>query len=192
MLYAIICYILTIISIIVAKKLKFNATKPFFNLKLTKSGVSFCSTNRHKIKTGTVKILMIENVAYLKQNNKTIILKNVQDVELKKNYVFFTALGNCKIIFSAPFYRYFNIKIEAENFDLENLKREALNEMINNLFNLKNCIKLKEYLKIVTQILNIKITNSKIFVERNKYNLEFKITYKLNNITRTINVEKTI
>lgn len=192
MLYAIICYILTIIAIIVVKKIKFNATKPFFNLKLTKCGVSFCSTNRHKIKTGEVKILIVENVAYLKQNNKTIILKNVENVELKKDYVYFTALGNCKIIFSAPFYRYFNIKIEAENFNLEKLKREALNEILNNLFNLKNCAKLKEYLKIVTQILNIKITNNKILVEKNKYNLNFKIIYKLNNITRTINVEKTI
>lgn len=190
MFYAIICYILTIIAIIVAKKIKFNATKPFFNLKITKSGVSFCSTNRHKIKTGQVKILMVENVAYLKQNNKTIVINNVANVSLKKDYLFFNALGNVKINFNAPFYRYFNIKIEAENFNLENLKREALNEILNNLFNLKNCTKLKEYLKIVTQILNIKITDKKVLVERNKYNLEFKIIYKLNNITRVINVGK--
>lgn len=192
MLYAIICYAITIIIIIVAKKIKFNATKPFFNLKIGRTGVSFCSTNRHKIKTGPVKILLVENVAYLKQNNKTIILKNVENVVLKNNYVHFSALGKSKIIFNAPFYRYFNIKIEAISFDLENLKREALNDILNNLFDLKKCEKLKEYLKIVTQILNIKITNDKILVERNKYNLEFKITYKLNNITRVVNVGKTI
>ena len=192
MLYAIISYILTIITIIVAKKAKGNATKPFFNLKICRNGVSFVSKNRHRIRTGTVKILVVENLAYLKRDNKTIILKNVENVIQKKDYVYFTALGNCQIIFNAPFYRYFNIKIVAENFDLENLKSQALNDILNNLFDLKNSQKLKEYLKIVTQILNINISNNKLSVRKNKYNLNFKIIYKLNNVQRIVNVEKTI
>ena len=106
-----------------------------------------------------------------------------------RNYLYFTALGDVKIIFNTKsFYKYFNIEIKSPIFDLEELKQNAIDEMLNNLFNLNKCNKLKEYLKVVIKILNIHITNDKILVKKNNFNLTFTLIYKLNNTIKIINI----
>ena len=176
-----------------ARKMKNFITKPIKNVEVNKNGISFLSTSRHKLKVGDAKLLELKNAIYLKQNAKTIVIKNANMAIKTKNYLYFTALGDVKIIFNTKgFYKYFNIKIKSSSFDLEELKQNAIDEMLNNLFNLNNCSKLKEYLKIVVKILNIHITNDKIFVKRNDFNLTFTLIYKLNNTIKIINIGESI
>lgn len=190
MLYAIIFYALTTLIVIFALNRKKYATKEFPPLKMFKYGMCFFSTTRHKIKTGQVKILAINTITYLKTNNKTVVLKNVENVMQKGDYVYFTALGEVKIIFNAKsFYRYFNIKILSQDFDLSQMQSATLRELLDNLFNLQNCERLKEYLNIVIKILNIKITDNKVVIKKNKYNLSFQLIYRLNNINKIINID---
>ena len=175
------------------RKMKNFITKPIKNVEVNKNGISFLSTSRHKLKVGDAKLLELKNAIYLKQNAKTIVIKNANRAIKTKNYLYFTALGDVKIIFNTKsFYKYFNIKIKSSSFDLEELKQNAIDEMLNNLFNLNNCSKLKEYLKIVVKILNIHITNDKIFVKRNDFNLTFTLIYKLNNTIKIINIGESI
>ena len=182
-------YIFGFFLLFFAKKMKNFSTKPIKNAKLNKDGISFFSTARYKLRMGEVKILELENAIYLKQNAKTIIIKNANKAIKTKNYLYFSALGDVKIIFNTKsFYKYFNIEIKSPTFDLEELKQNAIEEMLNNLFNLNNCNKLKEYLKVVVKILNIHITNDKILVKKNNFNLTFTLIYKLNNTIKIINI----
>ncbi len=189
MIYAIICYCLTTILFIIAKNCKNYATKLIPEMKICKHGITFFSYCRHKIRVEQTKILILNNNVFLKQNNNTIEIKNVKNVILKKNYIYFSALGNVEVLFNAePIYRYFNIKILSNDFSLEELKQQALLDIINNLFNLDNCSKLRQYLKIVIKILNISITNNRITVKKNNFNLKFTLIYKINNTIKKINI----
>ncbi len=164
-------------------------TKPIKNANFTKYGVTFNSTFKHKIRAENVKFIEIQNAVYLKQNNKTIVIKNIEQPFTKGNYFYFKGKGEVKIIFNAKnFYKYFNIQITSPTFDLSAIKQKAVNDILNNLFNLNNCSQLKYYLKIVTQILNITITDNKVEVKKNKYNLNFQLTYKVNNTIKKINI----
>ena len=137
MIYAIIFYCLTTIIVIIAKNCKNYA-----------------------------KMLILNNNVFLKHNNKTIEIRNVKNVFIRNDFIYFSALGDVKILFNAePIFRYFNIKILSNDFNLEELKLKALFDVLNNLFDLKNCLALKEYLNVVVKILNIKITDEKVIVE---------------------------
>ena len=189
MIYAIIFYCLTTIIVIIAKNCKNYATKPIHAIKICKFGISFFSNSRHKIKVGQVKMLILNNNVFLKHNNKTIEIRNVKNVFIRNDFIYFSALGDVKILFNAePIFRYFNIKILSNDFNLEELKLKALFDVLNNLFDLKNCLALKEYLNVVVKILNIKITDEKVIVGQNKFNLSFKLIYNLNNVQKIVNV----
>lgn len=189
MLYAIVFYVLTTIIVMLTLNLKKYATKPLPKLKLGKYGIVFYSLSRHKIWVGEVKILQIENNIYLKCNKKVVVVKNVKDVFLRRGYFYFTALGRVKIVFNAKsFYRYFNIEILSNQFDLTAAKAAALNQLANNLFCLQQCQKLKEYLHVVIKILAVRITEKGVYVYRNKFNLNFKLIYKINNTTKIVNI----
>ena len=191
--FAVIAYTIGLIVFSSALTIKKYSTKPIPPMKLTKYGLIFFSHAHHKIKVGEVKLLQVDNVIYLKSKRKTVVLKNVNDVFLKRGYLYFTAQGVVKIIFNAKsYYKYFNIDIKSSLFDLSTIKNNALNEMLDNLFNLSACGELKRYLKIVIDILNIKITNDKVIVKRNKFNLTFQLIYKLNNVVKKVNIGETL
>ena len=192
LILCLIAYIFGLMMFFFAKKLKNFITKPIKNAKVNKYGISFLSTSRHKLRLKDAKILALNNTIYLKSNNKTIVIKNATNPIKTKNFLFFTALGEVKIIFNTKsFYKYFNIEIKSPTFDLTQLKNKAINEMVNNLFNLNNCHELKHYLKIVIDILNIRITDNKITVKKNDFNLTFQLIYKLNNTIKKININET-
>ncbi len=189
---ALICffaYILGLFFLFFAMKLKNFITKPIKNAKVNKYGISFSSTSRHKLKLYDAKILELGNSIYLKQNDKTIVIKNATKSIKTKKYLYFSSLGETKIIFNTKsFYKYFNIEIKSQTFDLTELKHKSINEMLNNLFDLNNCYELKRYLKIIIDILNIRITDNKISVKKNDFNLTFQLIYKLNNQIKKINI----
>ena len=184
-------YVLGIILLIILLNLKNCLVKPINNAKINKYGIIFYSFARHKIKVGAVKIMEMDKSVYLKRDGKTIILKNVFEPTLRGEYLYFKANGNVKIIFNAKnFYKYFNIEIKSSAFDLTELKQKAIMDILNNLFNLNNCVELKHYLKIITNILNVHITDNKITVKKNKFNLTFQLIYKLNNTIKKININE--
>ena len=190
MLIAFIFYCLTIFLFIIAKQIKNKIIKPILNCRVLKNGVCFFSNKRHKLKVENAKLLMVKDVAFLKNEHKTIAIKNVKDVCLKNDYIYFTGLGNVKIIFNCEkFYRYFNIKIISADFDLKKNKDEAVLDILNHIFCLKNAKKLQKYLKILIFVLKISINEKKVLVRKNKYNLSFKLIYRLNNVLKVISIK---
>jgi len=182
-------YSVSTFSVFLFLYLKAFHTLPLPHLCLTKGGLSFYSTKRHKLKVGDIKIMQLDNVCYLKSANKTVILKNVTKTQLKKGYVYFTSLGEVKVLFNCKlFYKYFNVDICSPKFDLTPLRLEALNEIANNLFSLNNCKKTKRYIFIISKILNIKLEENKIKIKQNKYFLPFKLTYKAKNIVKEVKI----
>ena len=193
MIVAIFAYILTTFLVFfIIKKNKYK-TKPFPKLKINKNGIIFYSNFKHKIKIGDAKLLIIENTAYLKKVNKVLTIHNVEDVFIKDNYLYFKANGNVKILFNTiDFYRYFNIIIQSEKFNINKLKQLALIDILNNVFNIKNSKIFKKYLNIVKNILKININNKKIEIKPNNFNLSYTVIYKTNNQITKVNVEKTL
>jgi len=190
---AIFSYILTIFLVFfLIKKNKFK-TKPFPKLKINKNGIIFYSNLKHKIKVENVKLLILENTAYLKKGKEIVIIHNIENVFIKSDYLYFKANGNVKILFNAQgFYRYFNIIIESKKFSLNRLKYLALVDVLNNIFNIKNSKILKKYLNIVKNILKIDINNKKIKINPNNFNLPFTLIYKTNHQITKVNVEETL
>ncbi len=171
----------------IKSKLKF-ITKALPNLKMTKSGITFYSTNRHKIFVGEVKILEIGGIVYLKNNKKMVVFINICDYFIKEDYFYFKSLGEVKIIFKCKsIFSFFNIKITSNQFDFKALKQQALNQVVNNLFNLENCNLVKRYISAIKNILNIDITEKSITVKPNKYLLKFSLTYRVKNVIKTVN-----
>lgn len=182
-------YLVTIFFTLLFCSLARRTTKPYPKLNLGRSGIYFYSQNRHKIRIDNAKVMQLDHSVYIKKNEKTIIINNVDRVYVIKDYLYFTALGNCQIVFNAKsFYRYFNISISSNKFDMEALKNEALQDIIEHIFNLKDCEKLKRFLNICNNILKIQLKNDKLIVKRNKFNLKFTLTYKLRDKLKMVNV----
>lgn len=167
------------------RKTKFYMFPP---VKVLKSGIKFYSTLRHRLKIFDAKIMQIDNVVYLKKDGKQVIIKNIKNVYCKQQYLYFDTLGEVLIVCDlSEIYRYFNIKIISTQFDLELIKKQAMQEILDNIF-LKNTSKLNRYIKIIKDIFNVKIRNDCIFISQNRYLIPFKLIYRLNNTVKIINV----
>ncbi len=136
--------------------------------------------------------MQVDKIVYIKKDNKMIVLINVDNLCFKDDYMYFSALGKVKILFNCIcFYKYFNIEISSQKFDLKDLQQTALLDILNNLFNLKNAKILLKYLKIITKVLNININKKKIVVKRNKFKIPYTLTYKVNNVLKRVKVNET-
>ncbi len=181
MIYAILSYLVVSIAMIFVCKFKNTRTKPIQNLQLKKYGLVFISHARHKIRVGEAKILQLDTAAYIKRAHKTIVLKNVDKIFVKGEWLYFTALGEVKIIFNCKkFYRYFNVKISSPKFDLSPIKQQALQQILDNLFNLNACNLVKRYIFILTEVLKITLSSSRVEVRQNNFAIPFTLTYKAN------------
>jgi len=168
-------------------------TKPLPKLKINKNGIFFTSYLNHKIKINFFKILIIDNVVYLKQNNNFILIKNVANVFTSNNYLYFKGLGEVKIMFNAEeFYRYFNIVIKCNKFNINKLKQNALMDILNNVFNLKNSKILKKYVNFIKNVLKININNKKISIKPNNFNFSYTLYYVVNNKIKQVEVKERI
>ena len=166
---------------------KKQQTLPLPKLAFCKKYIEFYSLNRHKLFVGEVKLMILDNVAYLKQGKKVVVFKNVCKVQTSKGYFYFSGLGNIKIMVNCEhFFRFFNLDIASPKFDLCKLKEEAKLEIVNNLFNLNSCKLTKRYIYLITNILRICINDYKLEIKQNSYNLPFKLKYKINGCVKTI------
>ena len=164
----------------------------FPKLKLTKSGIVFQSTDTHKLKIKDVKLILIGVDLYMKTQNKLIIFHNVKDVKVYEGYLYFTALGEVKLCFDCEFYKYFTIKISSEKFSFNQLKQQAIQNFINNGFELNLSVVMKKYLNIIKDVLKINITGKGIQIKPNDFKLPFVLTYKVNNTIKTVKVNQTL
>lgn len=171
------------------RKNKMLRYEPLKNLSLKKKGIEFCSKSCHRIKMPNIKKLQVGTRLYVRTNDKIIIFENVDKVFVFEEYLYFTALGKVRIRFDcSEIYRYFNIEIKSEKFNIEELKQSAINDIINNNFEINFCKILKRYIKIIENVLNIHIFQKKIVIKQNKLRLSYILTYKLNNIIKQVNI----
>lgn len=192
-LVAVFSYFATIIVICKCKRTANLKFKTFPHLKMTKSGIVFCSKDEHRFKFSNVKIFQIKDVIYLKYEKKIVIISNVKDVRIYNDFVYFKANGKVKILFDCKsVYKYFSLNITSKQFDLSELKQQAMIDVINNNFQINFCKILKKYIKIIENVLNIKLFQEKIVIGPNKLKLSFVITYKLNNKIKHVYINQTV
>ena len=189
---ALIFYFLTIFFLLICASKNKIKTKPFPKLKMNKNGIFFTSKFKHKVKIENLKVMLLDDCVYLKNDNTFIIIKNVFSAFKLNNYLYFNAMGEVKIIFKTEeFFRYFNLVIKSNKFNLNKLKQEALKDILNNLTNIKNSKILNKYINFIKNVLKIDINNKKIEIKPNIYNLPFTVFYKINNkVTRVVVQER--
>ena len=193
MLVSFVIYYITIFCVL--KKLSKRELKVenFPRLYITKNGIEFFSLGTHKIKINVSNLCLFENILYLKDLDKIVIIKNVEDVKVFNQNLYFKCKGKVKIIFDCKkFFRFFTIKIESKQFDLNELKNLALVDMLNNVFNPNSSKFVKKYIKILQNTLNISILREKIVIRQNKYHLSFSVLYKVNGKIRRVNINQTV
>ena len=133
-------------------------------------------------------MMQIGNIIYLKKDNKLILIKNVDSVMRTDNFIYFTALGEVKIVMNTKeIYRYFNIQISTPNVDFDYLKYRASRGILNNIFEFEKCKYLKDYIQFI-KMLNIVLKNDKLIVHSNRMHIPFVLTYKLNNKIKKVNI----
>lgn len=185
-------YILSIIiTSIVIQKFKYRY-KPFPKLKLTKFGISFFSTQRHRVKVSE-KVVQIGEAVYVNYQNQIVVFQNVKNVILRNEYLFFTANGKVEILFNTKqFYKYFNILITSDGIDFSNLKQTAILDLMNNKFQTDQSINFNKFLNLIKNTLKIQINDDKITVLPNNLKISYQLTYKTHGKIKRINVKNTI
>ena len=114
-------------------------------MKLKKDGIMFTSFAQHRLKAENCKIIQIGKSVYCKMLNKLIVIKNIDNVFRNENFLYFTALGKVQVVFDCKtIYRYFNIDIKSKKFTLEDQKQLAIQDLINNNFEINFCKILKK------------------------------------------------
>lgn len=186
-------YFLVALFVLEFKKKKRLKVFEFPTLKLTKKGIVFSSHKQHKIKICELKILQYGDIVYLKRNGEIIIIKHVGDVFMFNDYLYFTGKGKVEILFDCSLiYKYFNIIIISEKFNLNDHKQMALKDIIEHCFQLKFCKNLEKYINIITKWLNISIFTKKIVIKQNKFHLPYTLKYKVNNKIIQLNINETL
>jgi len=193
MLVFLLSYIISaLITLYVLQKFKYK-TFPLPKLKLSKSGINFYSTKKHKIKVDNVKIISINNGVCVKTEKEIIVFKNVKNVILRNEHVYFYACGKVEIVFnSLNYYRYFNFKIISKDFDFEEFKQHALLDLINCNFDFEKAENFKKFINFIKNTLKIDINEEKIKLSTNLIPFSYQMIYRLNNKIKRINVSNTI
>jgi len=191
LIIAFICYLAAyaITLIILNKKRLIYSEYP--KLYLKKVGIVFYSNNTHRLNIKNCKIMQVDKKVYINNQKKLIILSNVDNIYFKNNFMYYKALGKVVIFFNTTdLYKYFNIKIKSPVLDVYKIEQSALNELVNNTFQLKKCKCVFKYLNLIKNVLNINISKGKISVKQNKFKIPFVLTYKANNIIKQVNVSE--
>ena len=187
MLIYIAIYLLTICLVFITLKAKRNKVFDLPELNFEQDKICFFSKRKHKIKCENCSVLAIGDKAFLKSGKRKICIQNITDVFLKKDYLFFKACGSVEILFGKnKLFRYLQLNICSKDFDLSSLKRQAELEVVNNLFDLRNCKQLKRFLRFVVKVLKINAQGEKLIVKQNNYNFSYSVDYFCKNVKKRI------
>ena len=184
-----VVYFITFFCVIKFKKSTQLKHQEFPTLKVNKNEIFFTSYQTHRIKIKDYKIMKIENVLYLNLYEKLIIISNIKDVKIYNGFLYFTALGEVKILVDMKcVFKYFAIQIKSKQFSIDALKQQAILDFMNNGFNINFSKILKKYIKIIEKVLKINIFEEKIVINANNLKLSFVVSYKVNNKIKCVNI----
>ena len=174
-----ICVYFIAFSLTLVLKKRFRLkVKVYPDLMISKDGLTFVSHEKHKLKINGAKVLQVGEDVYLKKYNKIVCLKNVDNVFVYKDYLYFKALGEVKLKLNlSNILKYFTIEIESKNIDMKNFKKLAIVDIKNHIFNLKNAKNLKKYIKTIKNIFKIQLLKNEILITKNKFGLSFVVNY---------------
>ena len=192
MIYSVIAYILAyfLINFIIAKSRWIFHSFP--KLKFTKQGIEFVSFKKHRIKLNQCKYVQLNNLVYIKTTNQLIVIKNVDNLFERQDYLYFKALGKVKIVFDfKQEYKYFNLKLSSNKIDINDMWKKAGFDVVENITNLNNAEHYKKYINLLTRILNIEICDDGLKIRKNKFNIPFSVVYKLNGKIKRVNINET-
>lgn len=162
-------------------------------IQITESGMSFYSIKTHRIKITSKNIFQINKILYIELKNGLICIKNVENVQIFENFLYFKALGNVEIVVDIKnVYNYLVLSVKSKQIDMKSLKQEALLDFINSDFDMAKSELLKKYIKILKKALNINVLKEKIIIKQNKYKIPFVLTYKINNQIKKVCVNETL
>ena len=182
MIFALIAYFIAFTLFITFHKKGSLKYEEFPTLNVTKDGITFYSTYTHRVRIDCANAIQVGNMLYVKTQTQLIIITNVKDGKIYQSYLYFTCFGKTQILFNTDdYYRYFMINVQSNMFDIRELKKQSILDIMDNDFDFNNSEIAKKYLKILTKILNITITDKNVQIKPNKYKLTYQIEYKINN-----------
>ncbi len=162
---------------------------PYPELKIKDDGIYFNSTRRHKIYISNAKVMQVGTTVYLKDYKINVTLINVDRIYLKDGNLYFNGLGEVRVLCNMRrVRRYFAIGIKSEQLEFDKMRTKAKMSLINHLFNINECNELKEYLSLITRVLNIRLTDDRVVISKNKYNISYTLYYKINNVIKKVRI----
>ena len=189
----IISYLVSSIIVIMLLSIFKVGYKKFPKLKIKKRGIVLYSNKKHRINIFSASFVAIGGNVYIKENKKTVIIKNVINAFKRKNFLYFTANGKVEIIVDCSrFYKYFNIVITSKELNFNKFKSKTETDILDNLTNLDKCENLNKYLTFIRKILRIDINNKRIIIKPNSFKFSYTILYKLNNKLKRVNINQTL
>lgn len=189
MIFAIISYLLTLVCINLILVKKNCSYSNFGKLALKKQGIIFFSTKSHKIKVGNAKIFQVGKIVYLKRGDKFVEIDNIDALRRIGSYLHFKACGKVIINLNLSDWKYFNIALNSQYFNFENLKQKVLHDMLKDIFSMEQNSMLKRYLDLIKNGLKIEISNESLTIKKGEIKFPFSIEYKINNIIKRINIK---
>lgn len=184
-----IIYLLVMTMVLILRgngKTKFS---PYPKLKIKDDGISFYSTKRHRLRIGRANVMQVGSTIHLQQDKIYITLVNVDRVYTHDGYMYFNGLGDVRVVCNMRrVKRYFALRIDSDMLEVSAMQERAKVAMINHLFNMNECKELKEYISLISRVLNIRFAEDKIIVSKNKYNIPYTLYYKVHNVIKKVNV----
>ncbi len=188
MITCIVVYFLVLVLTLFVLTKRSNKTKNIKTISITKKGIEFVSYYRHNINISNAKFIIIDKQVFIKRGQKRLVIKNIDNVESVGDNLYFTCLGQVEMLFdNQEYYKYFNVIIFSDKFNLNNLRHKAMLDVFNFPFSFENRQNFAFYIKIVRNILKVNFQKNAITVKANKYFLPFKIVYRLNGKIRKVN-----
>lgn len=193
MIYFLLAFFITEIAISLCLEIFKYKCYEFPKIKVVKNGINFFSTKQHKIKIYNLKLCELAGNFYLKSNSQIIVFRNIKNIKIKNNYMYFVGCGKVEMIFDfSKFYKYFNIEININEFNFLQFKQNAILDYLNNRFNIENAKIFQKFLKFIKNTLKIQINNENLTIFSNNLKISYQLIYKLNNKIKKINITNTI
>ena len=155
--------------------------KEIGEVKIASDGLEFPSYSRHRLDVSNCKCVFSFHRVGIYSKDKIIFIENILDCFIHENFLYFKGNGTVKIIFDFEDRHYFYLDIKSNMVDINHYKSLALIELVENLFDYMKCENFKKFLKIVKNLLKIRIFNDKIEINQNKFKISYTVRYKINN-----------
>ena len=182
MIFGIIAYFIVVFIVIYVLDFKSESFNQLPTMIVIKNGVGFYSNKRHRIKIDGCRYEQMGNYVFVfSKDGRIIEIKNIDNIFKRDKYLYFNAMGRVEICAKiSNEYEYFYLNILSEKFDIQQVKQNALKELVNNFFDLNLSKNAKKYLNILKNVLKITIFEKKLTIKQNIFKFPFKVEYIIN------------